>query len=339
MTNKPKLALIYQKEYFEYLFDKKLSEEFELFTQYINLGTQAEDLDELVDFNADINIVFRGEFFPTQTLTKLKGIKVAISTEPFPKIIDSKFNYTLDSILRFRNFLPVFDKDFDYIFHYDQVSASFLKGQGIDLSGYFPLPIATNDFMPIPCDDYEWDICFIGRSTEHREKYLGALKSHFKLIHIAHGLEGTEMLPYISRSKININLHAEPEISWEPRTQLLLACGTVMISEPISPNNYLEKNKDYIEIGTREELYNKCADILQNYEAYDDYKINGRAKIVNMLSSLNNFTNLTHDVLAGKYQKPNINRSKINLNALEICKKYNGLDHLLLELAGDYEFE
>lgn len=65
---------------------------------YITSSIESNDFSELINFNADLVIFFRGEYIPQRILDKINGIKVAISTEPFPKVIDNKFHYTPDFI-------------------------------------------------------------------------------------------------------------------------------------------------------------------------------------------------------------------------------------------------
>lgn len=340
MDQKLKIAFIYQKEYFEYHFDEHVCTDKFHFRQFYITSQVMWEIDETyeeaINFKADINIIIRGECVPTHIAKKFSGIKVAISTEPFPKIINNQFNYTLDSINRLKYFLNVFDKNFDYIFHYDQASESFLRGQGIELSGYFPLPIADQTYKPFQTEEKKWDICFIGRSTPHREELLRPIKHTFKVLHITHGLCGRELLDYINLSKINLNLHAEAEISWEPRLQLLLACETVAISEVISPNDYLIAGKHYLEIQRKEELLPLCETILKNYEKFDNIKKMGRLQVSKCLSSYNNFDTLIQNILNKKYSKPLFNKSKLDLATLEICKEYKGFEHLLAEIISNY---
>jgi hypothetical protein len=303
---------------------------------FITSSSNANDFQNIIRFKADINVIFRGEFVPASVLNSLQGIKVAISTEPFPKVIDKKFDYTLDSIRRFKYFLTIFEKNFDYVFHYDQSSEFFLRGQGIELSGYFALPIAHQTYKPPLNFVPKWDICFIGRSTTHREEFLLPIKSQFKVIHIAHGICGTELLDYINYSKINLNLHAEPELSWEPRVQLLLACGALVISENISPNDHLIPGKHFLEVKNKDELLPLCDQVLQKYHHYDDIKKDGVRQVHKTLCSYTNFNLLIENILNKKYHRPIFNKNKIDLSALEICKEYNNCEYLLAQIITNY---
>ena len=90
--------------------------------------------------------------------------------------INSKFDYTSDSVNRFKFFLRFSERKFDFTFHFDEASRSFIELMGIRLSGYQPLPVATQTWRPpsspIP---KKWDIVFLGRSTPHRERFFGPL--------------------------------------------------------------------------------------------------------------------------------------------------------------------
>src|SRR4029077_17499287 len=81
------------------------------------------------------------------------------------------------------------------------------------------------------------DLTFIGRSTEHRERHFGPLKRDCNFLHIAPGVVGQEALAYYHSAPIGLNIHAEPELSWEPRVEQLMAFGPLPGREPLSPDN------------------------------------------------------------------------------------------------------
>jgi len=72
------------------------------------------------------------------------------------------------------------------------------------------------------------------------------------------------LVRYINAARICLNVHAENEISWEPRLQMMLACGAFVISEPVTPNNYLRPGMDYIEVSGKDEMYKTASYYLGN---------------------------------------------------------------------------
>ena len=164
MKAKKKIAFIGQAEYFRFHYENDLSPEYEVYSHQLRYGATPEYYSSLVDFDADINIFFRGELVPAEVIRRLSGKRVALSTEPFPKLKAGQFDYTLDSLGRFRSFLDIFNCGFDHIFHYDAVSEEFFESQGIKLSGFIALPIATGTYK-LHRKERVRDVLFIGRST------------------------------------------------------------------------------------------------------------------------------------------------------------------------------
>lgn len=260
-----KIAFIGQPEYFRFCYEHDLDDDYQVFEFPYNFDMECEDLRCLVEYDADFNIFFRGEFIPNELLDKLRGVTVCLSSEPFPRFIDGRLNLTFDSLLRYLHFRNIRNRHYDYVFHYDQASLPFIKNDGLQLSGAFHFPVATISYKKT-ISEPKWDLFFIGRSTTHRERYFSYLKHIHNFIHIAHGIWGPDLVEYINSSKICLNIHAENEISWEPRMQMLLACGAFVISEKITPNSILRPNVDYIEISTPQELREAVAYYLSHPE-------------------------------------------------------------------------
>jgi hypothetical protein len=113
------------------------------------------------------------------------------------------------------------------------------------------------------------DLTFIGRSTEHRERHFGPLKRDCNFLHIAHGVVGQEALAYYHSAPIGLNIHAEPELSWEPRVQQLMACGPLAVSEPISPNNVFTPGEHFVQTNDPNQTYQICREISAQRAKYE----------------------------------------------------------------------
>lgn len=290
-----KIAFVSQPEYFRFVYESDLDEFADVFEFQLRMGMSPSSFDSLIEFQADFNFIFRGEFLPDGVLEKLNGKCVALSSEPFPRFINGKLEYTADSIARYLFFRSIRYKEFDHVFHYDAASLPLFKRDGIRVSGQFPFPVATSVYRPHACAK-EWDIFFIGRSTAHREQYFGQLKHHFNFLHICHGVFGKALVDYLCKTKISLNVHAENEVSWEPRMQLMLACGAFVISEKITPNQFLRPGIDYVEVGSRAELF----DAVNHYMNNDNERIkiadSGRERVIDLLDSRKNFQKLVSDI-------------------------------------------
>ncbi|MBU2578425.1 glycosyltransferase [Patescibacteria group bacterium] len=301
-SQRKKVAFIAQPEYYRFTYENDLDELFDVMEFKFTHAMASEQFTALLDYNADFNIFFRGEFVPNDVLQRLSGITINLSSEPFPREINNHIEYTRDSLRRYNSFRMVRTKSFDYIFHYDAASLDFMQKEGLILSGEFVFPVATGVYKPSN-EEEKWDIFFIGRSTTHREQFFSSLKHNFNFLHIAHGFWGEELVKYINASRICLNVHAEDEISWEPRLQMMLACGAFVISEPVTPNNYLRPGLDYIEVSSKDELFETASYYLEHEEERRKIAESGLIRVQEYLSSKKVFSNLIQDIDGDRYPK------------------------------------
>ncbi|SFU68984.1 glycosyltransferase family protein [Nitrosospira multiformis] len=315
-----KIAIISQPEYFRFCYENELDFLGDVRQYRLHIGMAPEFYSELVSFNADLNIFFRPEFIPLAILNQLSGKKVALSSEPFPRYINGKLNYTIDSIIRYLSFRTIRQLPYDYVFHYDESSLKFIREDGLSLSGVFVFPVATKTYIPKPINP-NWDFFFIGRSTLHREEYFGPLKHHFHFLHICHGINGRALVDYINQSKICMNVHAEAEISWEPRVQMLLSCGAFVISEKITPNKLLRPGVDYIEIASPGEAYEASEYFLNHEEERKKISHSARARIIELFNAEHNFKMLIEGVTNESFPRFQAGKPRVSINLLDRARR------------------
>jgi Glycosyl transferases group 1 len=316
MPQKIKIAIFSQPEYFRFMYENELDSFADTLEFKLVVGLKESDLASFIEYRADYNIFFRGEYLPDGVLQKLAGVKIALSSEPFPRLVDGKYEYTVDSILRYLTFRAIRNKPFDYVFHYDASSLPLFKLDRLYLSGQFAFPVATSIYRPVDRIK-NWDLFFIGRSTNHRENHFGFLKHHYDFLHICHGVWGEPLVDYLSAAKICLNVHAENEVSWEPRMQMMLACGAFVISEKITPNSYLRSGIDYIEISSIADLHEKVAYYLVHEDERIKISENGRQRVLQLLNSRANFQQLIDDITAKKYPTFGSRRGNFFLDSIE----------------------
>lgn len=298
-----KIAFISQPEYFRFIYERDLDDVFEVREFPFTFGKKAGDFAELEAFDPDHAFFFRGEFFPAEVLNRLRGNKVALSSEPFPRKVDGKWEYSVDSIRRFLAFRSIRGKRYDYVFHYDESSKDLFLFDKMNLSGFFHFPVATKTYKPNIEVEKEWDLFFIGRSTAHREKLFGSLKHHRNFLHIAHGIWGPDLARYINASSICINAHAEDEVSWEPRLQMLLACGAFVLSEKITPNRFLKPGRDFVEYSGVHDLIDKVHHYLNHPLEMQTIRDNAANSIRDHFDSVSRFSELIRKMDSGGFPK------------------------------------
>ena len=316
-----KVAIVGQMEYFRFHFESDLDDIYEIKRFQLRWNVSTDFYDPLIQYSPDLTLIFRGEFMPVEVVERIPGIKIGISTEPTPKLIDGRLVYTSDSIRKFKLLLGIFQRRFDYIFHYDEYSKSFFESQSVPISGYCPLPIATDVYRPLDVEPRR-DILFLGRSTPRREAFLQLLKRDFDTLHIAHGMPGLngvierDFLPLISDFKIVLNIHVEDEISWEPRVQHMLACRALMVSEPISPNPYLVSGRDFLCVNSPREMHELCQEILRLPERFTHIRKSGHDQVHKHLRANTVFPRLFAKVMDGTYGPPGVKLEQARLEHL-----------------------
>jgi Glycosyl transferases group 1 len=296
-----KIAFIAQPEYFRFAYGDWLNSPFETREFPFKYDMGENDFDDLMRFDADVNFFFRGEFFPRAILERLRGLKIALSSEPFPRKLDGRWEYTLDSIRRYLAFRSARARKFDYVFHYDKCSLPLFEKDGLSVSGEFVLPVSLKTYRH-EHKEKRWDLFFIGRSTVHRERLFLRLKHKFNFLHIAHGIWGEGLVDLVNSSRICLNVHAEKEISWEPRVQMMLACGAFVLSEKLSPNEYLRTGTDYIEFSNGKDLAEKVDFYLAHDEARAAIVRNARCRIHQFFDSEKRFSDLMESIGRGRYK-------------------------------------
>jgi spore maturation protein CgeB len=120
----------------------------------------------------------------------------------------------------------------------------------------------------------------------------------------------------MNQAKINLNVHAENEISWEPRMQIMLASGAFVISEKISSNDLLRPGIDYIEAKSPAHMQELVEYYLIHDEERENIAENGRQRILDQLDSATCFKGLIENIESGNIQKYAPNPGKVIYNLI-----------------------
>ena len=141
-----------------------------------------------------------------------------------------------------------------------------------------PLPVADRYYRPVRPITGKPRICFVGRSTQHREAFLLPVKHEFDILHLAFGVDADRLETVMDEHDVTINLHNEPYESFENRVCIHLAAGHLVISEKLNPRHGLEPGIDYLEIWTPEQLLDMLVPLHRWPGTYDRVRIRGRQK-------------------------------------------------------------
>lgn len=298
-TVAPRVAFVAQPEYFRFMYHDLLTGMPDAQEFPARFGADVSFYRALIDFDADVNVFLRPETIPSAVLRRLRGRRVALSSEPFPRLVRGRWQSTPDSWRRYLAFRAIRHMEYDHVFHYDAASLPLMKGDGLIGVGAFAFPVATGLYRDLQVAP-EFDVMFVGRSTPYREERLQRLKHELRFLHIAHGIWGPPLVPLVASSAISLNLHAEAEISWEPRLQMLLACGAFVISEPITPNPFLRPGVDFVVADGRRELEEAVRHYLPREDERRGMGAVARARVVELLDGTTCFARLFRTIVSGE---------------------------------------
>lgn len=283
--SKGKHCFAAQPEYFRQTYYDMLGEDG---VEFPVSSLDKSNLVNLKKFCIDNNVknlwLFRPEFFTDiqNDLSDLRNLGITIlcySTEPIPSEKEFKtFKSHYDQLKRLQSLLDSKKINYDFFIHFDQKSLSLLSQFGFSPLLSHPLPVSFKLFKPENLEK-KFDVCFIGRSTDYRERFLAPLKSQFNTLHIAHGIFDYDASVLMNQSRIVLNLHNEPYSNFETRVVQAKLINSLLISEPLSLD-YISPKNEFIEIKSPAELYETVKEILKNPDIDHPIKYNFQNKNV-----------------------------------------------------------
>ena len=233
--------------------------------------------------DVDVWFFFRGEFVPERYFEKLNGITVNISTEPIEREDTSYY-------------LKQCKEKFDKFYHYDKTQISLVEQLGVHVDGDFQLPVDLDTYEPLLLEK-QYDLSFVGRSTEHREHIFSSLKHKRNFLHVAHGLNGSGLVEVYDKSKINLNVKIGEYSQLPHRMQNIIACGGFVLSERLSHNDDLKEYEHYIPFSSIHELEDKVEHYLENEKERNKISKKGLEYVKERFDSRKCWKNLIEEVM------------------------------------------
>lgn len=267
LSDFPKTVFVGQPEYFRQSYYDATHDGFHKEFQLKN--GHLEELNNLYDFikqnDIKVCVMYRPEWFlgMEDTFKKIKalGVKmVGYSTEPIPAKV---FGAHKDQKVRLKSLKKGRHLAYDLIIHFDRSCKNVVEKVFPNRRlAYLPLAVSDRIFYPEQ-NDYEWDICFIGRPTPYRERFCTPLKQRFNFVHIAHGLSDDWARFIMSRSKMVLNLHNLNYLNFEVRAIQALYMNSCLLSHPLTDAATIE-GTDISYFKTREEMVDLVKAKLEN---------------------------------------------------------------------------
>src|SRR4051794_327834 len=246
-------------------------------TTYVEFreGRNADDLmAALRDHDPHVVIVFRPELIPAGLFHGQRFAAVGFLTEPLPRIAGARHP---DLDRRLEELRAIDQSNFDRVVAFDPLFVETAE-EIMPVWRSLPLPVADRYYREVGPITGPPRVCFVGRSTEHRERFLLPIKHEFDILHLAFGVDADRLEDVLDEHDVTINLHNEPYESFENRVCIHLAAGHLVISEKLNPRHGLEPGIDYLEIYTPEQLLDMLVPLHRWPGTYDRVRIRGRQK-------------------------------------------------------------
>jgi len=231
----------------------------------------------LESFAPDVVIVFRPELLPAGAFATLGALTVGYLTEPLPRSTAPDRVAHPDLETRLATLRDIDPGNFDRIVCFDPLLAETVDPI-VPVWRSLPIPIADSIFAPVRPTPGPPRYLFVGRSTGHRERFLGPIKHDFDVVHLAHGISEDRLREFLGESDVGINLHNEPYPTFENRVGTLLAAGLLVVSESLSPRHGLLPGADYVEVAHPWELWEIAAALRGAPDAFAAVRHSGREK-------------------------------------------------------------
>jgi hypothetical protein len=219
--------------------------------------------EQLEQLDPDVIWVWRPEIVPPGLFDGLRAKRIGYLTEPLPRPGDEP-HPDLEQRLEY---LRATDQvNFDAFVSFDPLIVPTVE-RYLPVWRSVPIPVSDRLYAPQPATTDQ--VVFVGRSTPHREEFLGPVKHDFDVVHIAHGFTGDRLVQLLHDSAVVINLHNEPYPSFENRVPASLAAGALVVTEPLSPTHGLQPGSDYVEVTTPWDLWRILSEVRR---APDDWR-------------------------------------------------------------------
>ena len=289
-----RLAFVGQREYFAYCSLEHPAGGVEpAFFDFRPDAPVAPLLTALEAFAPDVVLVFRPEIVPAGAFAGLDAVTVGYLPEPLPR---PGGNGHPDLDIRMGNLRRTDPHNFDRIASFDPLVVPTVE-EVVPVWRSFPIPVSDRFFAaPRPATGPP-RLLFTGRSTGHREAFLGPVKKDFDCIHLAHGVTDDRLIEFMGEVDIGINLHNEPYPTFENRVSVYLAAGLLVLTEPLSPRHGLIPGVDLVEADEPWKLWDVVRQVARAPDAFAGVRANGHRKAQRFRAS-RVYPALVRDVLA-----------------------------------------
>jgi hypothetical protein len=224
-------------------------------------------------FAPDVVFVFRPEMLPAGALREVDAVTLGYFTEPL-HVPGHPTHPDLDT--RFEVLRRADPAGFDRFCIYNPAFVA-TASRHVPIWRSFPIPISDRYFRDVPPVRGGMPrLLFGGRSTAHREAFLGPVKRDFDLVHLAHGVTDEQFMAFEAMADVGLNIHNEPYPNYEYRVSEYLAAGLLVMTEPLTPYHGLRPGTELLVVRTPWELWELVRAVQRTPEAFRSVRLAGR---------------------------------------------------------------
>jgi hypothetical protein len=159
-----------------------------------------------------------------------------------------------------------------------------------------PPPVSDSLFQSVRAPHEAPRAMTIGTWSEHREAMLMPAKHHHDLLQLIHGVSGPPLVELLGEYDVGVYVAPEPGGGFGYEAGVHLAAGQLLLADAGKPAYGLERNIDYLHVGSADELVWVLGRLGRFPEMYQRLRVRGRLKAEQFRAS-RIFTRLVHDLL------------------------------------------
>ena len=245
-------------------------------------GADSEELVHAVRSIAPaVTVIFDPTCVSPDTLRQLPGATLGVLVSDLPGEPDARVAAAADALDRLLSFRPHLTRR--------RVGSTRMWRAA-------PPPVSDLLFGEVRALRARPRVMTIGRATPHREHVLLPTMHHHDLLQVVHGVGGETLLELLSDYDVGVYVPPEPGPGVGAQVGIHLAAGHLLLAHALKPEHGLERDIDYLDFRSAEELVTMLDRLGRFPEMYQRIRVRGRMKAEGFRAS-RLFGRLAHDLL------------------------------------------
>lgn len=217
-------------------------------------------LDAITGFDPHATVIFDPSAFPEEALRRLPGVTLGVLVAGVP---DTPRAGALETLDRLVSFAPA-------------LTGTSVGGNEIWRA--IPPPVSDTLFSEVRPLHHAPRPMSVGASTAHRESMLTPAKHHHDLLQVLHGVSGEALRELLDECDVGVFIAREPGGGFGLQIGIHLASGHLLLADELTPAHGLERNIDYLHVGSPDQLVWVLDRLGRFPEMYQRVRVRGRLK-------------------------------------------------------------